>query len=78
MSVFFFFYFFGQFELFNCIVIVLMCQYLVEVGNVSDWYVIYFGNMLLLGVGLFVIEVSVVMLEGCILFVDFGLWLDEN
>lgn len=53
-----------------------MCQYFVEDGCVSDWYVMYLGNLVQFGVGLLILEVIVVELCGCISWVDLGLWDD--
>lgn len=49
---------------------------MVECGEVIDWYMIYFGYFVLLGVGLLCIEVIVVEFDGCIMYGDFGLWDD--
>lgn len=68
----------GQLQLANRIVIAPMCQYSAEDGNASDWHVIHFGNMLLSGAGLFVVEATAVTPEGRISPSDLGLWSDEN
>lgn len=78
MSALFSSYSLGQLELPNRIVIAPMCQYSAEDGNASDWHVIHFGNMLLSGAGLFVIEATAVMPEGRISPSDLGLWSDAN
>ena len=78
MSVLFSPYSLGQLELPNRILIAPMCQYSAEDGNASDWHVIHFGNMLLSGAGLLIVEATAVTPEGRISPADLGLWSDEN
>lgn len=53
-----------------------MCQYLVQEGLVNDWYFVYLGSCVVGGVGLVIVEVIVVLFEGCIIVDDFGIWSD--
>ena len=68
----------GKVELQNRIVIPPMCQYSARHGEASDWHLIHFGNMVLSGAGLFIIEATAVDPRGRITPYDLGLWSDET
>lgn len=62
------------FMLCNCFVVLLMCQYLVNDGMLDIWYLVYLGSCVVGGVVLVISEVIVVLVQGCILFGDIGIW----
>lgn len=68
----------GQLPLQNRIVIAPMCQYSAQGGNANDWHLIHYGQLLLSGAGLLVLEATAVAPEGRISPQDLGLWCDEN
>lgn len=55
-----------------------MCMYSVVDGIVQEWYYGYLMLFVFGGVGLIVVEVMVVVFEGCIFLCDVGLWNDEQ
>lgn len=62
----------------NRIVVAPMCQYSANDGNASDWHVMHWGQFLLSGAGLFMIEATGVEPRGRITPGCLGLWSDEN
>lgn len=68
----------GPLTLENRIVIPPMCQYAGTEGCASTWHLIHFGNMVLSGAGLFIIEATAVEPRGRITPFDLGLWSDET
>lgn len=68
----------GSLTLENRIVIAPMCQYSAQDGNVGDWHLLHWGQMLLSGAGLFILEATAVTPEGRISPQDLGLWCDAN
>lgn len=46
-------------------------------GKVNEWYLLYYVSIVCGGVGLVIVEVIVVVLEGCIMLGCIGIWLDE-
>lgn len=62
----------------NRIVIAPMCQYSAVCGNMTDWHLIYLGQLALSGAALLTIEATAVLPQGRISYGDVGLWTDEN
>jgi len=60
----------------NRIVVSPMCQYSAIEGRASDWHLIHWGQMLMSGAGLFVIEATAVSAEGRITPGCLGLYDD--
>lgn len=66
----------GSLTLPNRIVIAPMCQYSAENGEANDWHVLHWGNLLMSGAGLLIIEATAVEPIGRISPADLGLWSD--
>lgn len=67
-----------DFEFFNCVWLLLMCQYQVVEGFLQDWYLVYYGFCVAGGFGFIIVEVIVVFFEGRIFFNCVGIWNDEQ
>jgi 2,4-dienoyl-CoA reductase-like NADH-dependent reductase (Old Yellow Enzyme family) len=68
----------GSLPLANRIVIAPMCQYSAREGDATDWHLMHFGQMLMSGAALFIIEATAVTPEGRISPDDLGLWSEQN
>lgn len=68
----------GGLTLANRIVVAPMCQYSAQDGCMTDWHLIYLGQLALSGAALLTIEATAVVPEGRITDADVGLWDDAT
>lgn len=68
----------GELTLKNRIVIAPMCQYSASDGNPTDWHLVHWGQLLLSGAGMLILEATAVEPDGRISTGDLGLWSDTN
>ncbi|MGH8786689.1 MAG: NADH:flavin oxidoreductase/NADH oxidase [Cupriavidus necator] len=62
----------------NRIVASPMCQYMAEVGHLSDWHQSHYATLARGGAGLVIVEATAVSPEGRITPGDVGLWSDSH
>lgn len=68
----------GKLQLPNRIIIAPMCQYSAQDGKPSEWHTIHYGNFVISGVGMCIIEATAVEEIGRISAHDLGLWDNET
>ncbi len=68
----------GGLTLANRIVVAPMCQYMAHDGEVGDWHLMHWGNLLNSGAALFTIEATAVVPEGRITPNCVGLWNERT
>lgn len=68
---------FWELTLENCVVVLLMCMYLVTDGLIDDWYLVHFGSCVIGGAGLVITEMIDISVDVRIMLGCAGMYEDE-